>query len=122
MRSTDSIPNPSNLSVPSTDDVDAKSLDMDRENVDYPKLIQLVLDQCIDGVDALPMDQRIHQNIIPLHCAVVFRCFVEWDVFTENEHNSALMLQRYIDYVTVTVQNEERMHNELETSYWMMRM
>ena len=127
MLSTDtSTANISNGSVPSDPSTQLGSRDDIKsngsENVDYPKLIQLVLGHCIEGVYALPMEQRIYDNLVPLHCAVVFRCFVEWDVFNENENNTALMLQRYIDYVTVTVQDEDRMRNDLETSYWMIRM
>jgi len=90
--------------------------------LDYPKLIQLVLTHSVERVHALPIEQRIYDHVIPSHCAVVFRCFMEWDVFTENEQNTALMLQRYIDYVTVAVQDEERINNDLETSCWMIRM
>eukprot|EP01083_Nonionella_stella_P009589 27556_1 len=69
----------------------------------------------------MSMDRRLWNNLIPIHSAVIFRCFIHWNVFEENEENTHLILQGFIDGVTRAIQEEENA-NDLEQSYWLLRL
>eukprot|EP01083_Nonionella_stella_P180313 642660_1 len=73
---------------------------------DWDELIELMTSVCIDGMAEMSMDRRLWNNLIPIHSAVIFRCFIHWNVFEENEENTHLILQGFIDGVTRAIQEE----------------
>eukprot|EP01084_Bolivina_argentea_P148691 259919_1 len=97
------------------DDDDDGEIEMDIKHV-----INVICDLCIDNMNILKMEERIWRNLIPRHCAIIFRCFVYWNVFEENKNNTQLILQGYISKVTMNIQNNIK--NELEQSYWLLRL
>eukprot|EP01084_Bolivina_argentea_P128424 227013_1 len=88
---------------------------------DWDELIELMTSVCIDGMAEMSMDRRLWNNLIPIHSAVIFRCFIHWNVFEENEENTHLILQGFVDGVTRAIQEEENA-NDLEQSYWLLRL
>eukprot|EP01083_Nonionella_stella_P234269 824743_1 len=88
---------------------------------DWDEPIELMTSVCIDGMAEMSMDRRLWNNLIPIHSAVIFRCFIHWNVFEENEENTHLILQGFVDGVTRAIQEEENA-NDLEQSYWLLRL